>query len=398
MRTDLLTRHTQKIWNIWWVRWILVLIVIYLARGRILRYATADAPIDGLVFRDAGYAWLHGAPLFGPNFLLHNESPFVYPPFAALTFTPLALFSEDFWPRFWCAVLAISLLGSLILLFRKHISHPIELGIIAFCVMLYSEPVRINFELGQLDMIMLFLVIIDLFCLMNTRYRGFLIGIAAGIKMTPCVFAIYYLFKKDWRGLIQSIIGFAFTVIVGAIFYPKDSVYFWTSLAFDSNRAVSPNYYRDQSIHGLLSRSFLDFHQLDLVKAPIFLVVVGAGVLMAWFFFKKGEMLLSVATLGLGLHLGMPVANYHHWTVVILVLPVIFGVRGWHLPRIGLALLLGASIYLRLRPWNILPPQRIDHLGDWIFFNQMGLAAIIAFLLVLISVLGYWLRRTKSHA
>ena len=59
--------------------------------------------------------------------------------------------------------------------------------------------------------------------------KGVLIGIAAGIKLTPAIFIPYLLMTRQWRMAVSAIAGFAGTVIIGGIMFPAMSVTYWFS-------------------------------------------------------------------------------------------------------------------------------------------------------------------------
>ena len=64
------------------------------------------------------------------------------------------------------------------------------------------EPVLQTFEFGQINLLLMALVAVD--CLVDRpRWpRGMLIGIAAAIKLTPAVFLLYFLLRRDYRAAL----------------------------------------------------------------------------------------------------------------------------------------------------------------------------------------------------
>ena len=78
-------------------------------------------------------------------------------------------------------------------------------------------PWRETLVFGQINALLMGLIAVDLLA-RNQRWTrgfpgsGFLVGVAAGIKLTPLVFGLYYLVRRDWRGLGNMAAGFTATV------------------------------------------------------------------------------------------------------------------------------------------------------------------------------------------
>ncbi len=83
-----------------------------------------------------------------------------------------------------------------------------------------SFPMRTNFMFGQYYVLLLFLLTLS--CLLYTRQKrftaGVLIGFAAGLKIFPIIYILFFLRKKDWRafagGLVASLGSFAVSILV----------------------------------------------------------------------------------------------------------------------------------------------------------------------------------------
>ncbi len=93
-------------------------------------------------------------------------------------------------------------------------------------------PWRETLAFGQINILLMGLMAADLLS-RNRRWTsgfpgsGFLVGVAAGIKLTPLVFGLYFLMRKDWRGLLNMGAGFAGTVLLGWLLRPAESLQFW---------------------------------------------------------------------------------------------------------------------------------------------------------------------------
>ncbi|MDO4909966.1 MAG: glycosyltransferase 87 family protein [Corynebacterium sp.] len=350
---------------------------------------TPNYVVDVGIFRDAGIAWLHHAPLYGPDFISDTMSPFVYPPIAALLFVPLAWLSSTTTQIIW--MLAVYISVWLMLYFankRLDARHPILFATMLLPVAAYFMSFRVLQELGQLDAFLYALVMADILGFIPRKFRGIGVGIAAALKMTPAVWGLFFLFRKDWASVIRSAVTFLATVVIGFIIYPSQSTYFWSKLAFDSTRATSPHYERDQSIRAMLTRSFFTYDQMDMVKPFLFLFGFGLAAVCAWFFIRKGNEVLAYFTLFLGLMLFQPVANYHHWIGAVVALSIFFVYKGTHswaarisgvLVSIGLILawLTVYIFHIDFTYWLARPVAL-----NWLMWNIVDFTAIIAFIIL----------------
>ncbi|MDO4910732.1 MAG: glycosyltransferase family 87 protein [Corynebacterium sp.] len=345
--------------------------------------------VDLSVFQDAAFAVMHSQPLFGPDFVVHSQSPFVYPPFAALVFLPLS-FLPLLPLKFLCLLsfyaVAILLIWWVLRSYEKTWLLPFVL-----LAAVYTAPFQTTAELGQIDLLLYGLIVADALGLLPRRLRGVGIGIAAAIKMTPAVFGVIFLFRRDWAAAIRSAVTFAITVVIGFIFLPADSKYFWLKLAFDSTRAVAPNYSHDMSIRGLLTKSILNFDQADAIKSILFVLGFSFAIFLAYRAWRHYDAVLSMLVLFLGLMLFQPVANFHHWTAGTFVFAMAFSRHYKSWINWGLWVLsLGFTLSWLLPQLFFRIPQATYSLDPaaWYIHNILGLCAIVAFILLAIGLMN----------
>ncbi|WP_243795016.1 glycosyltransferase family 87 protein [Saccharopolyspora gloriosae] len=152
-----------------------------------------DAPmVDLRVYQAAGQVVLTGGELYSapvrPDFF------FTYPPFAAVVFAPLGLL------RVGPAQAGMVLLNCVLLLFAAWRSWR-SIGVRAPWMLVPAviasagaafliEAVYTNFHDGQINLLLLALVLADMTGPKEGRLRGAGIGIAAGMKLTPLIFVI----------------------------------------------------------------------------------------------------------------------------------------------------------------------------------------------------------------
>ena len=68
----------------------------------------------------------------------------------------------------------------------------------------FVEPIRANFEFGQINVVLMTLVIADCVPRRTPWPRGLLLGLAIAVKLTPAVFLLYFLLRRDVRALLVT--------------------------------------------------------------------------------------------------------------------------------------------------------------------------------------------------
>ena len=247
---------------------------------------TGGRHIDLEVYRLGVQAWLSGGDLYGPlpETSAHIALPFIYPPFAALLMVPWALMS---WTAAWVSLLALSdarrsaprctwwpggcgrPAGRARALSVASIALPLALAVqpgkaIDFAATvpdprgppLGLEPVLQTIEFGQINLLLMALVVLD--CLVERpRWpRGLLIGIAAAIKLTPAVFLLYLLLRRDFRAAVTTVVAGAVATLLGFLVAPAESWRFWLDNPV-SGVSGSP-FFTNQTFQAVLVRAGVD--------------------------------------------------------------------------------------------------------------------------------------------
>jgi alpha-1,2-mannosyltransferase len=201
---------------------------------------------------------------------------------------------------------------------------------------------------GQINLVLLALVVGDLALPDRIKGKGIGIGLAAGIKLTPLIFIPYLLFTRRVKAAAVSALTFAATVGFGFALLPHASAVYWGGKI--TRPGSKPFHLDDQSLNGVILRlthAGPDAHAYWLVAA----VVVGiAGLATSILASRRGHELLGlVACAATGL-LVSPVTWSHHYVYVVpaLVLAA-YGPR-----RLGYRIL-GAALVVGLFGWWPVP-------------------------------------------
>ncbi len=276
--------------------------------------------VDTDVYRMGGAAVLHGGRLYQLRF---GGLPFTYPPFAAVVFTAAAAVP---W-RVAVAVLTVASAAALpVALYlvlrlpgpaREPARGPAwRLALAAAAAAIWLEPARATLGYGQVDVLLAAAVLYDLSLPDASRRKGVAIGLAAGLKLTPAIFAAYLLITGRRRAAATAAAVFAGTVAAGFAALPASSAWFW------AGRFVSPGHVspvqnpQNQSLFGTLARTMHTAHVLP-VWLPLAAAVAVAGLALAAAASRRGDEALGFSLCALTELLVSPISWIHHWVIVI---------------------------------------------------------------------------------
>ncbi|XAS71124.1 glycosyltransferase 87 family protein [Micrococcaceae bacterium Sec5.1] len=319
-----------------WLPWALVMWPVWLMLAEWSKQGLDFSVywFGGSILNDAGAS---PSDLYGPSVAAAGgpELPFTYPPFAALIFGLLAL-----WPQpaalmlFNVAGVAIAAWVAATIVkywaskhdWRTALSSGRSRWIAGALVLavLFLGPWRETLAFGQINILLMGLMAVDLLGpagRRGVRGSGLLVGIAAGIKLTPLVFGLYFLMRKDWRGLANMSIGFAGTVLLAWVVRPAESLQFWLEILPDTSRIGGAGYVDNLSIKGALLHFGVP---QDSVTVP-WLALSLATVVLAAFLIRaasaQGARVIAMSTTALAMLLISPVSWSHHWVWMAVVLP-----------------------------------------------------------------------------
>lgn len=291
-------------------------------------------PADYGVYRGTGVAVLAGADFYSQNITgvyVPQGLPFVYTPFTALLLIPLAWLPEPLgiggWTFLNCLALGILLLLSLLYV-RPHLTG-VRLAAALSATYLLALPLNVvaqHLIFGQINLLLVSLCLIDM-VRPQTRYlpRGVLIGLAAGIKLTPALFILFFWVSGRLRPALTATATALATVVLGFLLLPESSsTYFGSKLSglenvvdLGTNFATSGN----SSLQGVAER-WVGTHSL-LLLAPLLLAVVAVAFSQAHRELACGDGFAAAAVLGCATCLLSPVSWLHHWVWVIPTLAVL---------------------------------------------------------------------------
>ncbi len=183
-----------------------------------------DLPYEGLVrdgpVRDGGTA---GATAYGvPDDARPGAG---CPPFAAILFLPASWLPAGALPVVYAAVNAGLL--ALLVLFAARAQRAGPL-LVAAAAGLWLETAVPTVLPGTAALAVACLLLWDLGRTDGSLGKGFALGIAAGIELTPAVFLVYCLLTGRVRAALTGLAAFAGTAGLGMLVLPAASAEFWT--------------------------------------------------------------------------------------------------------------------------------------------------------------------------
>src|SRR5699024_9797941 len=214
--------------------------------------------------------------------------------------------------------------------------------------------------------------------------RGVLLGVAAGIKITPAAFALMFLVRRDRASLVRAVAAAAATVAVGFLIRPGESFYYWTHEFFVTNRGGTLDFVPNQALSGLLTRAGVPEVLVDPAVYGFFLVAAAAATWGAWRMNRAGRPVDAFLLIALGVFTASPVAVTHHWSGIVIVLPLLLAPR--RLPvRLGLAALALVHLIGTHYAYALTAESALEHQLQWTIGNAQGMTGIAVLVVLLID-------------
>ncbi|MGX7828125.1 glycosyltransferase family 87 protein [Actinokineospora sp. 24-640] len=305
-----------------------VLAVLALASGGVLWSVLSGYHlIDLQVYRFGVEAWMSGADPYGPmpQTSLGVGLPYLYPPPSLLVFVPLTAV-----PLFVSKVIttALSVLAIAVTAFvvigrcwpRATTAERVLVTALILPVTLLLEPVSETLTFGQINLWLMALVTVDCLARKPRWPRGMLVGLAFALKLTPVVFILFFLLRRDFRAALVTVLSAAGWVVVGFLVAWKPSMDYWLSGAGPTSGVSGTPFGTNQTILAALRR--ID-EIPESVQTGLWVGLVGVAVAVAVLLIVRVDAPTALVVNGALAVLIAPTAWSHHWVFIVPALIVI---------------------------------------------------------------------------
>ncbi|WP_081650057.1 MULTISPECIES: mannosyltransferase [Mycobacteriaceae] len=369
------------------------LLVVSIAIRSIGTTNIPDMFVDLRVYIAGGAALDHPGTLYQLSYtdLLGEQLPFIYPPFAAMLFYPLQWL--PFFVVAWLWQFAtIACLYGIVRISQRMIGRGgHRVAMLWTAAAIWLEPIRLLLNYSQVGV---FLTFAALYAAYTSRswLAGLLVGLAAGVKITPAITGLYFLAMRRWAAAAFAVAAFFATVGITALIAPGETREFFVALF--RRVPVSTGTSNNQSWLGTVSR-IVGYDAGHTVLVPLAIAATAVLSICAWRALGKTgnrDVLGSLLVVQLFGLMASPISWTHHWVWLIpLMIWLINGpwrdqpgarVLGWVwfavlLIGIPSALsLLQSSVWTFSRPWYlawgaaVYVPMTLATLGWMIFAGR----------------------------
>ncbi|MFJ6986853.1 MULTISPECIES: glycosyltransferase 87 family protein [unclassified Streptomyces] len=293
-------------------------LLLLLALATAVTLFTATVPLlrdwfDLRVYHGTVTTWVHDGGRVYDYRVPGTPYGFTYPPFAAVVMLPMALVGTR-------TAIAVALLLNLAALavslrvltgpaWRRYGWYGVGL---AACGLALFEPLRDTVSFGQVNLVLLALVLTDCALLSGgraARWAGVGIGLAAAIKLTPALFIGLLLVAGRRRAAALATAVAVGATACAALVAPDASRFYWTTALWDTGRVGRLDYVSNQSLQGVLAR-------LGVEGRPVWALLV--VLVLGWWAWRvrraaeAGNPTAAFALTGLTACLVSPITWVHH--------------------------------------------------------------------------------------
>ena len=282
---------------------------------------------DLIVYQYAGQWLLDGRPVYDLRDPV-NDLPFTYPPFGAVAAVPLALLPAWLAAALWTGA-SVAALAGVVVVVRRALGHATSGWLVAAITLgaLALEPVWQTLTFGQVNLVLMLAVFVDLLH-PERRLSGVLVGIAAGLKLTPLVFVVLLVLVGRRTAAGRALVTFACTVAVGFAAMPSAAATYWTDGLVDADWVGPPALTHNQSVYGVLTR-LLDGSPPTLLWLALAGTLAVAVLLVGAAWWRRGDPVLGTCLAAVAMLLASPVSWSHHWVWAVPIALLLWEHRRW---------------------------------------------------------------------
>jgi alpha-1,2-mannosyltransferase len=281
----------------------------------------------------------HPDNLYSWHYQNHPGIQFTYTPFAALLFATGSALPFRALMALVTLLSTAALIATIWIAFRELGWRPAARAgatLLLTGLLFWCQPVQRTLFLGQVELVMMAIVVWDL-CQPDRRcWKGTTTGLAAGVKLVPLLFIVYLVVTRRFRQAAVAAGAFAVTVAIGFAALPRPSVTWWLDGSFyQAGRTGFVGDQQNQSLRGMLTRLAGTVDGSAVLWLLIAAGVALAGLAAAAVLHNSGQTFAGLMACALTALLVSPISWDHHWVWIAPGLAVIIdaGVRSHGLAR-----------------------------------------------------------------
>ena len=183
----------------------------------------------------------------------------------------------------------------------------------ALPLLLLFQPIRDTISFGQINMVLMALVFLDLGLLnRNSRWAGVFIGLAAATKLTPALFILLLVVVGQRRAALTATTTAFAGSLLAFLVQPSTSIQYWSQTLFEQDRVGRVDSATNQALSGALAR-LVDGAQAPVVawltSVALVLLLVAVVSRRRW---ERGDRLTPLVMTGVACQLVSPIGWTHH--------------------------------------------------------------------------------------
>jgi alpha-1,2-mannosyltransferase len=180
------------------------------------------------------------------------------------------------------------------------------------------DPVRETFLLGQVNILLALAVIADMTVVPPSR-RGYLVGVAAAIKLTPLILVPYLLLTRQRGSGLRALGTFIVAGVATTALASSASKSYWTHDVWKPNSAGWLPWVGNQGVVGVVDR-LLGHTISSLTTFSLVAAIVVIGLSIALQTYRVSSPLLAFLVIEATESMASPVSWSHHFIWVILLI------------------------------------------------------------------------------
>lgn len=330
-------------------------------------------------------------PYLDPNLGYQNA----YPPISEIFFLPFTFLSHQVALVVFTYISFSSIIGSVFLSLKIAAKKvPWYYFLLFIGLSFASFPIRFSLGMGQVNMIVLFLLLLAVFSetkpAKNSLVAGLSMGAAIAIKPIFAFFLLFFALKKSWKMIFISTLIVTALSIASLIFWPPQIWISWfqsSILPMTSFTAPYLYVYQNQGALGFISRLNTNINIRIFLSRAVTVILVPIA---AYLVFKKKEINLGLSFFIITLLLFDITSWQHHfvWLMFPFVVLLTYILKSKNVFLLGLLIL----SYL-LVSWNI----KYDYMYPNIILSNQFYGAVIMWGVNFYFLAANQIRTTKTE-